>query len=247
MMQMIYAHRGASGYAPENSLRAFELAADMNADGVELDVQLTKDGKLVVFHDETLNRVTQGLGTLSEHTYEELLHFPLVRAFGGTNEDHIPLLSDVLALLYRRGLRVNIELKNSLNPYPGMEALCIDQVRKAHMQESTLYSSFNHYSLMRVKELDPEACCGILYDAALLHPWRYAAAMGFDALHPQYGEPLFIAQDEVAQAHRLGLEVNPWTVNDEQALRLAVAKGCDRIITNYPDRAKAILGELTNR
>ena len=246
-MQMIYAHRGASGYAPENSLRAFELAAEMGADGVELDIQLTKDGKLVVFHDETLDRVTEGHGLLSEHTYEELLHFPLVRAFAGTNEDHIPLLSDVLALLHRRSLRVNIELKNALNPYPGMEELCIRQVREAHMEEYTLYSSFNHYSLMRMKELDPHAPCGILYDAALLHSWRYAAAMGFDALHPQYGEPLFIVQDEVAQAHRLGLEVNPWTVNDEQTLRLAFAKGCDRIITNYPDRAKAIWSESTTR
>ena len=246
-MQMIYAHRGASGYAPENSLRAFELAADMGADGVELDVQLTKDGKLVVFHDEALGRVTEGSGLLSEHTYEELLLFPLVRALGGTKEDRIPLLSDVLALLRRRGLRVNIELKNSLNPYPGMEELCIRQVREAHMQESTLYSSFNHYSLMRVKELDPNAHCGILYEAALLHPWRYAAAMGLDALHPHFSEPLCIAQDEVTQAHRLGLEVNPWTVNDKDMLRLAVVKGCDRIISNYPDRAKAILDELTNR
>lgn len=246
-MQMIYAHRGASGYAPENSLRAFELAADMGADGVELDVQLTKDGKLVVFHDETLGRVTEGRGLLSEHTYEELLHVPLVHTSGGTNEDRIPLLSDVLALLYRRDLRVNIELKNSLNPYPGMEELCIRQVRQAHMEKCTLYSSFNHYSLMHVKELDPHAPCGILYDAALLQPWRYAAAMGFDALHPHYSEPLFIAQDEVEQAHRLGLEVNPWTVNDEDTVRLAVAKGCDRIISNYPDRARAILSELTSR
>ena len=246
-MQMIYAHRGASGYAPENSLRAFDLAADMGANGVELDVQMTKDGRLVVFHDETLDRVTEGHGLLSEHTYEELLRFPLVRALGGTKEDPIPLLRDVLALLHRRGLRVNIELKNSRNPFPGMEELCIRQVHEAHMEESTLYSSFNHYSLTCVKELDPNARCGILYEAALLHPWRYAAAMGFDALHPHFSEPLCIAQDEVAQAHRLGLEVNPWTVNDEDMLRLAVAKGCDRIISNYPDRAKAILDELTNR
>lgn len=240
-MQMIYAHRGASGYAPENTLRAFDLAADMRADGVELDVQRTKDGRLVVFHDETLDRVTQGTGLLSEYTYDELKAYPLLRAVDGTREDTIPLFSDVLSLLRRRSLRLNVELKNSRNPYPGMEEAVLQMVRDAGMAEQTLYSSFNHYSLLRIKELQPNAPCGILYEASLIHPWRYAASLGMDALHPQYAEPMLIERSEVKNAHKLRLEVNPWIVNDEADIRECLTLGCDRIISNYPDRAVGIL------
>lgn len=240
-MTAIYAHRGASGYAPENTLRAFELAADMHADGVELDVQLTRDGRLVVFHDETLDRVTEGRGLLAARDYDELAAYPVVRAAGGTAQDRIPLLSDVLALLKRRGLAVNIELKTSRRLFPGIEALCMEQVRAAGMRERTIYSSFNHYSLLRVKELDAGAPCGILYDAALVDPWRYAAALGLDALHPHYSEPFAVREDEIEQAHRFGLQVNVWTVNEADSLRRAAASGCDCIITNYPDRARLAL------
>lgn len=240
-MQMIYAHRGASGYAPENTLRAFDLAADMRADGVELDVQRTKDGKLVVFHDETLERVTDGKGLLSEYTYDELKRYPLLHAEDGTKEDTIPLFSDVLALLSRRSLKLNVELKNSRNPYPGMEEDVLRMVEDAGMAEQTLYSSFNHYSLLRVKALRPDAPCGILYEASLVRPWDYAASLHMNALHPQYAEPMNIERSEVGQAHRLHLEVNPWIVNDEDDIRECVLLGCDRIISNYPDRAVAIL------
>lgn len=240
-MQMIYAHRGASGYAPENTLRAFDLAANMHADGVEIDVQRTKDGKLVVFHDETLERVTQGTGLLSEYTYDELKQYPLLHAVDGAREDTIPLFSDVLSLLRRRSLKLNVELKNSRNPYPGMEAEVLQMVREADMVEQTMYSSFNHYSLLRIKELQPSALCGILYEASLIHPWRYAASIGMDALHPQYAEPMLIERSEVREAHKLHLEVNPWIVNDTVDIRECVLLGCDRIISNYPDRAVSVL------
>lgn len=240
-MQMIYAHRGASGYAPENTCRAFELACDMGADGVELDVQLTKDRRLVVFHDETIDRVTDGSGAIAEMTYEELLHYPITKAAGADGTDRVPLLQDVLALLKRRGLKVNIELKNSVHPYPGLEELCAAEVAAAGMATDTLYSSFNHYSLLRMKQLLPDAPCGLLYEATLVKPWTYAAALGMNALHPHFSE--LLVPEEVAESHALGLEVNPWTVNRDEQLRWVIASGADRVITNYPDRALAILRE----
>ncbi|MDO5299498.1 MAG: glycerophosphodiester phosphodiesterase [Clostridia bacterium] len=246
-MQMIYAHRGASGYAPENTLRAFDLAADMHADGVEIDVQRTKDGRLVVFHDETLERVTKGTGLISEYTYDELKKYPLLYAVDGTEEDTIPLFSDVLTLLRKRGLRLNVELKNSRNPYPGMEEEVLQTVREADMVEQTMYSSFNHYSLLHIKALQPGAFCGILYEASLVHPWRYAASLGMDALHPQYAEPMLIERSEVKEAHLLHLEVNPWIVNDTGDIRECISLGCDRIISNYPDRAVSILNQCKPR
>lgn len=242
-MQMIYAHRGASGYAPENSLRAFALAARMHADGVELDVQRTRDGRLVVYHDETLERLTQAAGPLCEYAYDELAAYPLLRAPGATGEDVIPLFSDVLALLARLGLRLNVELKNSRNPYPGMEEEVLRAVKAAGMAQRTLYSSFNHHSLLRIKALDPAAPCGLLYDAAMVAPWRYAAALGMDAIHPQFSEPMTIAPEEAAEAHKLHILVNPWTVNEEADLRECIRLGCDGIITNYPDRAARVLKE----
>lgn len=243
-MQMIYAHRGASGYAPENSLRAFNLSARMHADGVELDVQRTRDGRLVVYHDETLERLTHATGPLCDYTYDELQSYPLLRAPGATGEDVIPLFSDVLALLFRLGLRLNVELKNSRNPYPGMEEEVLREVKEADMDKRTIYSSFNHHSLLRIKALEPSAPCGLLYEAAMVEPWRYAAALGMDAIHPQYAEPMTITPDEAAEAHRLHILVNPWTVNKEDDLRACIRLRCDGIITNYPDRAVRILREL---
>lgn len=238
-MQMIYAHRGASAYAPENTLRAFRLAADMGADGVELDIQLTRDRRLVVIHDEQTDRLLGMPGAVADDSLAQLTALPVTGGMNPTGKERVPLLVDVLALLKERGLRVNIELKNSVNPYPGMEEMCLQAVADAGMEADTLYSSFNHYSLVRVKELLPSARCGMLYECCLLRPWDYAAAWGMDALHPHFTE--LMVDGEVGAAHALGLEVNPWTVNSEADLRRVIDLGADRIITNHPDVGRRLL------
>ena len=217
-MQKIYAHRGASGYAPENTLRAFALAADMGADGVELDVQISKDGRLVVFHDDELSRLTGFTGSVADYTYAELCRMPVIHAVDATEKDVAPLLEDVLALLHERGLSVNIELKNSRAAFPALEEKTIEAVEKAGMKEKTIYSSFNHYSLLKVRRLDPNAVCGLLYDAMLYQPWDYARQLGVQALHPHFSEPMFVT-GEVEAAHRLGLSVNVWTPDGRDELR----------------------------
>ena len=199
-MQKIYAHRGASGYAPENTLRAFALAADMGADGVELDVQISKDGRLVVFHDDELSRLTGFTGSVADYTYAELCRMPVIHAVDATERDVAPLLEDVLALLHERGLSVNIELKNSRAAFPALEEKTLEAVEKAGMREKTIYSSFNHYSLLKVRRLDPNAVCGLLYDAMLYQPWDYARQLGVQALHPNFSEPTFVT-GEVEAAH----------------------------------------------
>ena len=228
-MQKIYAHRGASGYAPENTLRAFALAADMGADGVELDVQISKDGRLVVFHDDELSRLTGFTGSVADYTYAELCRMPVIHAVDATERDVAPLLEDVLALLHERGLSVNIELKNSRAAFPALEEKTLEAVEKAGMREKTIYSSFNHYSL--------------LYDAMLYQPWDYARQLGVQALHPHFSEPTFVT-GEVEAAHRLGLSVNVWTVNEEADLRRMAEMDCDGIISNYPDVALRVLREV---
>ncbi len=242
-MQKIYAHRGASGYAPENTLRAFEMAADMGAYGVELDVQISKDGRLVVFHDDEMSRLTGYTGSIADYTYAELCRMPVIHAVDATTKDVAPLLEDVLALLHERSLAVNIELKNSRAAFPGLEEKTIAAVEAAGMKQAAIYSSFNHYSLLKVRQLDPDAFCGLLYDAMLYQPWDYAKRLGVQALHPHFSEPTFVPY-EVESAHRLGLAVNAWTVNEEADIRRMVEMNCDGIISNYPDVALRILKEI---
>lgn len=236
-MPMIYAHRGASGTKMENTMEAFREAHAQGADGVELDVQLTADGEMVVFHDETLDRLTKETGFLCRRTWQELSQ---VRIPQGESALPIPRLEEVLTFLKAHGMKVNIELKNSEFPFRGMEEKVLHLVQALDMEEDTLYSSFNHYSMMYMKSLSPKAKCGLLYTATLMKPWTYARAMGADALHPHFSE--LRAAGELEAAHGLGLMVNTWTVNDDGDLAQMVLQGADIIITNYPARAREILG-----
>lgn len=240
MNQYVYGHRGASGYAPENTLEAFDLAAKMGAYGVELDVQLTRDGELVVAHDEWLERVSDGSGFLKDHTLKELKSLHFNKTSPEFENARIPTLREVFELLMPTGLHVNAELKNSIFDYPKLEQKVLELAAECGMQNRIIYSSFNHHSMLRMKQLDPSASCGLLYEGVLVRPWEYAKALGMDALHPQFCEPLMNA-GECSEAHRLGLTVNTWTVNGELELGMVIASGVDGIITNYPDRALRLL------
>ena len=234
-MQRIYGHRGASGYAPENTLEAFELAAKMGADGVELDVHIDASGELVVAHDETVDRVSDGTGWICSMTTKELkaLHF---------NQTHpeyekatIPTLREVYELLKPTGLCINVELKNSRILYEKLEEKCIALADELGMRDRILYSSFNHHSMVHIKEIDPSIPCGLLYDATLVEPWKYALPLHANAIHPHFSE--LQIPGEVEAAHAAGLAVNVWTVNEEEDVRSMLERGADIIISNYPDRA----------
>ena len=144
MNTQIYAHRGASGYAPENTLEAFELAAKMGAQGVELDVHITKDGYLVVAHDETIDRVSDGTGFIRDMTLEELKRFTFNKTHPEYKDARIPTLKEVFDLLRPTGLFINIEMKNSVYDYPNLEQKTIDLAREENMIQRVIFSSFNH-------------------------------------------------------------------------------------------------------
>ena len=238
MMSLIFGHRGASGYAPENTLEAFELAARMGADGVELDVHIARDGELVVAHDERVDRVADGSGLICEMTTPELKRLRFNRTHPEYERATIPTLREVCELIRPTGLHINIELKNSYIHYKGLEEKCLALVDELGMRERVLYSSFNHHSMCRLKALDPTLRCGLLYEATMVEPWTYARHLGADAIHPHFSE--LLVPDEVEKAHALGLSVNVWTVNDEPDIRSCLAAGADIVITNYPDRALRI-------
>ena len=232
----IFGHRGASGCAPENTLEAFDLAARMGAHGVELDVHICRSGELVVAHDETVDRVSDGTGLICGFSLSELKSLSFNRTFPEYKNARIPLLSEVFQLLRPTGLSINIELKNSIVDYPDLERKVLELTAREFDPARVLYSSFNHHSMLRLKELDPSAFCGLLYEAVLVRPWEYAERLGMDAVHPHYSEVL-LSEGECAAAHRSGIQVNTWTVNTPEAMDRVLREGVDILITNYPDQA----------
>lgn len=241
-MQVIYGHRGASAYAPENTLEAFEMAAQMGAAGVELDVHMTRDGELVVAHDEAVDRVAFGTGLIAEMTLPQLKKLRFNRTHPEFTKATIPTLREVYELLKPLGLCVNAELKNGRIDYPGLEEACIKLADEMGMTDRVLYSSFNHQSMARVKKIDPSIPCGLLYDCVLIEPWTYAGQISANALHPHFSE-ILLNKEEVAKCHALGMQVNVWTVNTEDELRQVIDAGADIIISNYPDRGVRIMEE----
>ena len=234
-MQLIYAHRGASGYAPENTLEAFELAARMGADGVELDVHIARDGELVVAHDEAVDRVANGSGLICRMTTAELKRLRFNRTHPEYERATIPTLREVFELLKPTGLKINVELKNSYIVYENLEEKCLKLADDMGMSDRILYSSFNHHSMLRMKAIDQSIPCGLLYEATMIESWNYAHRLGVNAIHPHFSE--LQVKDEVSQAHALGLDVNVWTVNEEEDIIYCLRAGADIIIGNYPDRA----------
>lgn len=182
----IWAHRGCSQRYPENTLTAFEKAAEIDhLTGIELDIQLTKDGHLVVFHDEKIDRTTNETGELRQYTLAELKKFRINAEEG--RQEQIPTMEEVFNLLYsklKKGLKLNIELKNSIFPYEGMEEKIIHMVHEYNLQNRVIYSSFNALSLEKIKRIDPNAETGILDIKISDCLYKLKGGCGADALHP---------------------------------------------------------------
>lgn len=157
------AHRGYSGKYPENTMLAFEEAAKTGADGIELDVQLTKDGQVVVIHDERIDRTTDGTGFVKDYTYEELKKFNASKVTGDRYEfQHIPTFEEYCAWVKDKNLVTNVELKTSIIYYPEIEEKTLEIIRRYGLEDRIIFSSFNHLSILKMKELAPEIPCGAL-------------------------------------------------------------------------------------
>jgi glycerophosphoryl diester phosphodiesterase len=240
METMIQAHRGASAYCPENTLEAFSRAIEQGADCVELDVHLTKDGEIVVAHDERLERVSNGTGHINDRTLEELKSLDFGKLFPG-QVCRIPTLAEVLQLVKPSALAMNIELKTTDRLYPGLCEKLSSLIEEYAMTGRVIYSSFNHYSLREIKQIEPKAKIGLLYQLGLVDPWVYANYAGADAIHPHY-HIIAALPETVKRCHENGVKVNVWTVDDGEAMKLMLKSGVDGIITNKPDVAVAFRG-----
>ena len=241
-MVQIFAHRGFSGYYPENTMLAFQKVAEETvADGIELDIQLTKDGEIVIMHDEMLDRTTNGSGWLKDHTLEELKMLSVgVNVKGFFPRQTIPTLREYFTWLKTTKLITNIELKTSYFEYEGIEEKLIAMVKEFGLEDQIWYSSFNHYTVARIKKLMPEAKCGLLTDTWLMNIGEYAASQGAAIVNAR---TYFCAKKGVAadlHAHNIALQA--WTPNDAEMMQELVDAGVDVLITNYPDIAAKVLG-----
>lgn len=237
---LVWAHRGASGYAPENTLAAFQKAVDLGADGVELDIQLTKDDQIVVIHDETIDRTSDGKGWVKDYTLEELRAFNYNRTKPEYKHADIPTMREVFELLKPTGLFINIEIKTGVVFCEKIEEKILALTKEMGMEDRVCYSSFNHYTVTRIHALKPDAEVGFLYADGPIDMPSYGVKHGVNALHPA----LYNLQYDgfVKECKEKGLKLNVWTVNERPYMEMCCQYGVDAIITNYPDIAKEVVG-----
>lgn len=238
---LIIAHRGDSANAPENTLAAFRLAYKNDANGIELDVMLSADQQLVVIHDDTLDRTTNGHGQVGNMPLAALRGLDAGSWFKPEFKgEPIPLLDEVFAELGGKFL-INVELKNYKTPKDKLPELVVALVKKHGLSNLVLLSSFNARNLPRAKSLAPEIRTGLLTLPGLLGlPMRglLGRRFGADDLHPYYRD---VSEKMVQSRHKLGQKVNVWTVNAPDDLRRMHALGVDMIICNDPAHAREIL------
>lgn len=228
---LIIGHRGASAYAPENTLAAFGLAADQGADGIELDVQLSADGRLVIIHDFNVARMTGGVGRVSELTVQEL------QAFDAGAGQVIPTLDELFAMLGPRVL-YDIEVKYFGWRDKGVETAVADRIAAYHLENRVLVSSFNPLAVRRARRCLPRTTPVALIRRAGWLKYGYLLADG-EADHPHYS---LVDEKYMVWARKRGYRVNVWMVNDPAEAKRLARLGVDGIISNKPDVIRESLG-----
>lgn len=234
----VWAHRGYSGRYPENTMLAFKKAVEAGCDGIELDVQLTKDDVLVVIHDETIDRVTDGVGRVNAYTYEELKKFNAAKNFPEVSRfECIPTFEEYCTWAAANGVVTNIEIKTGRYYYEDIEKKIVEMVARHGLTDKVLYSSFNHMSLVKVKELDPDAQCGaLLSEVGMGNAGYYCHSKGFQWYHPGYKG---LTRELVDNCKKYGVGINVWTVNTMEELEQLDLWECEGVITNYPAVCRA--------
>jgi len=240
-MSKVFAHRGFSGRYPENTLLSFQKAVELGVDGIELDVHLTKDGELVVIHDETVDRTCAAHGKVKDRTLAELKELDASFTYRGRyGVNRIPTLREYFDLVKDEPLVTNIELKTNIYAYAGLEQKVLDLIRAYRLEPRIIISSFNHYSVLRMKALAPDLKYGLLSESWLVDAGAYCERLGVQCYHPLRGNLIPELVKDMKEHH---LEINTFTVNEEEEVRRFSALGIDGLIGNYPDMTKRVLAE----
>lgn len=234
-MTEIICHRGYSGYYPENTMLAFKKATEIGADGIETDVQLTKDGEVVLFHDEWLERVTGRPGFLKDFTLEQLQKLDASGAYRGkVPTQRIPTLREYFELIAPTTMKTNIEFKTGLFEYPGMEEKVWEMVQEFGLQKRVIFSSFHGQTLLRLKKIAPEVPCGLLTQNKVLQAGALVQELGLEAYHPLF---VRLRPEVIRDLKAHDLLINPYTPNSRASLSYLLRHDVSSVITNYPQRA----------
>jgi len=241
------AHRGGAELWPENSLLAFRNALALGADFLELDVHLSRDGEVIVIHDATLDRTTDGSGPVREHTAAELRALHLKDRGGAPTAEPVPTLDEVVALAAtgQRQMLLEIKTDDRKRRYPGIEEKVMAVLDRHRFTSFTIVMAFERETWRRVREIRPDARAGALYSAralpaAAIEPELQAlrqAGIGFVGLDQR-----LVTADVARQARLAGLTLGVWTVNERDAIERFIGQGVGVVITDRPDLAKAALG-----
>ncbi len=238
----VIAHRGASAHAPENTLAAFELAVQQGADAVEFDVKLTADGQVVVLHDQTVDRTTDGRGDLRAFSLAALRELDAGARFSEQfRGQRVPTLEEVFETVGRR-VRMNIELTNYATPLDSLVPAVVALVRRFGLEKQVLFSSFFPHNLRQAKRLLPEVPCGLLTWAGWMGWWGRAVGFRagvYQAIHPNLQD---VDAARVRRWQAAGRRVHVWTVNAEADLARLFAEGVDGVFTDDPALALRLLG-----
>ena len=226
----IIAHRGARAEEPENTLRAVRKAFECGVDAVEIDVRFSKDREIVVIHDDTLERTTNGIGKVGEKTLAQL------RTLDAGKGEKIPRLREVLLLAENLGLELVIELKEE-----NMEELIVDEVKEAKMEKSVIISSFYHASMHKIKELAPRIKTGVIISSLPVFPVKMAIDASANVIFPKYPR---LNAEFVVEASKKGIEIYPWTINTREDLAKALELGVDGVVTDDPCKLKLFMEKM---
>lgn len=229
---LVIAHRGASGHRPENTLPAYALAVEQHADMIEVDLHRTRDGVIVVTHDEELGGLG-GRGEIADATLSE------VRSLDAGGGARVPTLDELLDG-FATHIPLNLELKRSTRgDYPGLEAATLEAVTARGVLPRMLFSAFYDPVLARLRALSPEARVALLVSRKFPQgAIARARALGAEALNP---EDSLVTSALVREAHDAGLAVYVFTVNEEREMRRMLDLGVDGLFTNFPDRMRRVL------
>jgi glycerophosphoryl diester phosphodiesterase len=195
----------------------------------------------VIFHDAVLERTSNGAGAVGDHRFSALRELDIGswkgREFAGERILH---LDELLEIVLEHHLVLNLEIKNYDVFYQGIEEKVIGRIKALGAEKAVFLSSFNHISMKKCREIDPAVRTGLLYEYPLLDAAAYAQSHGINAIHPRVS-CLAYSPELTGQAHEKGLAVNVWTANTEKEMRFCVERGVDSIISNYPDKLRALL------
>jgi len=236
----IYGHRGAMGDYPENTILSFKQAINHGVDGIELDVQLTKDGEIVVIHDEKLNRTTTGTGYVKDYTLEELKQYSAGKKFKSFSKyetswdaETVPTLKEVMDVLEPYpNIELNIELKTNIFRYPGMEKKVLDITNQYGGNRKIVFSSFHLPSILAIRDHDSLAEIAWLTAYPISHPNEYGEVFHLEGLH--VSKDVVLQYPHVLKGRQQAIRA--WTANGTDEIKQLLDLKVDAIVTDFPEK-----------